>query len=107
MKTALAGNIQVRQHLGRLHCDAAQEHLMLDHIKDYLIYQYVRDRVQKRLVDGARATSFQRPPVAPEQCDTGPSGEWSNGALLIAYTGPVRSAAALRDSVLCRPTDFY
>ena len=26
---------------------------------------------------------------------------------LIAYAGPVRTAAALRDSVLCQPTDIH
>ena len=30
---------------------------------------------------------------------------WSVGMVLVAYTGPMCSAAALRDGVLCLPTD--
>ena len=30
----------------------------------------------------------------------------SGGMVLVAYAGPVRPAAALRDSVLCLPTDI-
>ena len=31
----------------------------------------------------------------------------SGGMVLVAYAGPVRPAAALRDSVLCLPNDIY
>ena len=31
----------------------------------------------------------------------------SGSVVLVAYAGPVRPAAALRDSVLCLPTDIH
>ena len=33
--------------------------------------------------------------------------EANRGMVLVAYAGPVRPAAALRDSVLCLPTDIH
>ena len=49
------------------------------------------------------------PPVSAVQRTTGPSGErgYGGGMVLVAYAGPVRPAAALRDSVLCLPTDIH
>ena len=47
------------------------------------------------------ATLCQRPPVSAVQRAE------SGGMVLVAYAGPVRPAAALRDSVLCSLTDIH
>ena len=39
--------------------------------------------------------------------DIGQGQAESGGMVLVAYAGPVRPAAALRDSVLCLPTDIH
>ena len=47
---------------------------------------------------------------APPLCQpcSAPQGQAeSGGMVLVAYAGPVRPAAALRDSVLCLPTDIH
>ena len=47
---------------------------------------------------------------APPLCQpcSAPQGQAeSGGMVLVAYAGPVRPAAALRDSVLCLPTDTH
>ena len=47
---------------------------------------------------------------APPLCQpcSAPQGQAeSGGMVLVAYAGPVRPAAAPRDSVLCLPTDIH
>ena len=45
------------------------------------------------------------PPLCPP-CSAPQGQAESGGMVLVAYAGPVRPAAALRDSVLCLPSDF-
>jgi len=47
---------------------------------------------------------------APPPCQpcSAPQGQAENGGVvLVAYAGPVRPAAALRQSELCLPTDIH
>ena len=46
------------------------------------------------------------PPLCPP-CSAPQGQAESGGMVLVAYAGPVRPAAALRDSVLCLPTDIH
>ena len=46
------------------------------------------------------------PPLCPP-CSVTQGQEESEGMFLVAYAGPVRQAAPLRDSVLCLPTDIH
>ena len=46
------------------------------------------------------------PPLCPP-CSAPQGQVESGGMVLVAYAGPVRPAAALRDSVLCLPTDIH
>ena len=46
------------------------------------------------------------PPLCQPCCTPQGQAE-SGGMVLVAYAGPVRPAAALRDSVLCLPTDIH
>ena len=46
------------------------------------------------------------PPLCPP-CSAPQGQAESGGMVLAAYAGPVRPAAALRDSVLCLPTDIH
>ena len=46
------------------------------------------------------------PPLCPP-CSAPQGQAESVGMVLVAYAGPVRPAAALRDSVLCLPTDIH
>ena len=46
------------------------------------------------------------PPLCPP-CSAPQGQAESGGMVLVAYAGPVRQAAALRDSVLCLPTDIH
>jgi len=64
-----------------------------------------------RLVRFLRATSCQHAPCVPRalcpSCSVTQGQVESWGMVLVAYAGPVRPAAALRDSVLCLPTDIH
>ena len=46
------------------------------------------------------------PPLCPP-CSAPQGQAESGGMVLVAYAGPVRPAAALRDSVLCLPTMIH
>ena len=46
------------------------------------------------------------PPLC-QPCSAPQGQAESGGMVLVAYAGPVRPAAALRDSVLCLPTDIH
>ena len=46
------------------------------------------------------------PPPRPP-CSVTQGQAESGGTVPVAYAGPVRPAAALRDSVLCLPTDIH
>ena len=46
------------------------------------------------------------PPLCPP-CSAPQGQAESGGMVLVAYAGPVRPAAALRDSVLCLPPDIH
>ena len=46
------------------------------------------------------------PPLC-QPCSAPQGHAESGGMVLVAYAGPVRPAAALRDSVLCLPTDLH
>jgi len=46
------------------------------------------------------------PPLC-QQCSAPKGQAESGGMVLVAYAGPVRPAAALRESVLCLPTDIH
>ena len=46
------------------------------------------------------------PPLC-QPCSAPQGQTESGGMVLVAYAGPVRPAAALRDSVLCLPTDIH
>ena len=46
------------------------------------------------------------PPLCPP-CSAPQGQAESGGMVLVAYAGPVRPAATLRESVLCLPTDIH
>ena len=46
------------------------------------------------------------PPLCPP-CSVTQGQAESGGMVLVTYAGPVRAAAALRDNVLCLPTDIH
>ena len=57
-----------------------------------------------------RAPVAQRPAPLPLPLPLPPAPQGqaeSGGMVLVAYAGPVRPAAALRESVLCLPTDIH
>jgi len=72
-------------------------------------------QIETRLLGFCRPSKrFLDPPQGPEGqltyadiSDTPRRQAESGGMVLVAYAGPVRPAAALRDSVLCLPTDIH